>query len=95
MGNAVFGILFLANLITVGYSQLPQSPCPQYFQYQQNENTGEIFGIVAIRPPLPKDTALMLRVTLHYPTLVLSVRRKTVFFYFYFIFFLHIAKLLV
>ncbi|XP_033217080.1 chymotrypsin-like elastase family member 2B isoform X2 [Belonocnema kinseyi] len=77
MNNAAFGILFLVNFINIGYSQLPQSPCPQYFQYQENEITGEIFGIVAIPPPLPKDTALMLRVTLHYPTLVLSKYKAT------------------
>ena len=74
MFNVVLGILFLVPFTKIGFCQVPQSPCPKYFQYDQDKITGEIVGIVAIPPPLPKGTALMLSVTFHYSVPVPSVR---------------------
>ncbi|XP_043484537.1 serine protease gd-like [Leptopilina heterotoma] len=58
--------LLLAQSITIGQCQLPDSPCPKYFRYYYDNKFSEIMGIVEIPSPLPRKVPLMLRVTFNF-----------------------------
>ncbi|XP_066592848.1 serine protease gd-like [Prorops nasuta] len=61
VGTAILLQLLLA--VNTQMSPNPRSPCPNYFNYMRDEDTGEILGQVQINNPA-KETALHIKVTL-------------------------------